>query len=249
MKDKNAKDLNICILMMGGLGTRTGLDIPKQFVEIKSRPIFSYIIEGMEKASAIDSIIIVTVDEYMDYADEWCQKLNCTKLYGIVSGGRNRSESVLNGLKKAAEIATDESIIMIHDTTHPYVDNQGMLELIDAVRECGGATLGQRQYDTCYEIDANDMLVKVIPRECIVSGASPEAFKFRLIYPIYDQATEEELASMTSAGALALKHNIPMKICTLNSLNLKLTFKEDLDLLEASAGTYFFKEEIGNDRA
>jgi len=242
----NSKDINICILMMGGIGSRTGIKTPKQFVEIKERPIFSLILEGLEKSEAIDSIIIVSAEEYIDVAESWCEKLGCKKIYGIVSGGISRSQSVLNGLKKAGEIATDESIIMIHDTTHPYVDNQGMTELIEAVKEYGGATLGQRQYDTCYEIDPNDMLVKVIPRETIVSGASPEAFKFGLIYPIYMNASKDELDNMTSAGALAIKYNIPMKICTLNSLNLKLTFKEDLDLLTSAAGTYFFKEELND---
>lgn len=241
-----SRNNSICILMMGGIGSRTKLTIPKQFVEIKGRPIFSFILEEMEKSDAIDSIIIVSTENYIDFTRMWCEKLGCKKVYSIVPGGDCRSKSVLNGLEKASEVATDESIIMLHDTTHPYVDNQGMQDLIEAVNEYGGATLGQRQYDTCYEIDENDMLVKVVPRERIVSGASPEAFKFKYIYPIYKNATKEELDAMTSAGAMALKHNIPMKICTLNSLNLKLTFKEDLDLLMAAAGTYFFKEELEN---
>lgn len=244
---KQTGDKRICILMMGGIGSRAKQDIPKQFVEIQGRPIFSFILEGLEKSEVIDSIIIVSTEKYIDIAKIWCDKLKCKKIYGIVPGGETRSQSVLNGLEKASEIATDESVIMLHDTTHPYVDNEGMMELIEAVNEYGGATLGQRQYDTCYEIDSNDMLVKVIPREKIVSGASPEAFKFKLIYPIYKNATKEELDAMTSAGAMALSHNIPMKICTLNSLNLKLTFKEDLDLLTAAAGTYFFKEELKAD--
>ena len=37
---------------------------------------------------------------------------------------------------------------------------------------------------------------------------------------------------MTSAGAIALAHNVKMKICTLNTINLKITYPVDLDALE-----------------
>ena len=74
---------------------------------------------------------------------------------------------------------------MMFDTTHPYVDKKGTEELISAIKEYGGATLGQRQFDTCYKIDENDILTEVIPRQELVSGASPEGFIFKTIYDIY----------------------------------------------------------------
>jgi 2-C-methyl-D-erythritol 4-phosphate cytidylyltransferase len=121
---------------------------------------------------------------------------------------------------------------MMIDTTHPYVDEQGIKEMIEAVKEYGGATLGQRQWDTCYQIDENDMLTAVIPRQQVVSGASPEGFKFKTIYDIYKNSTKEELEKMTSAGAIALAHNVKMKVCTLNTLNLKITYPSDLEILK-----------------
>ena len=43
---------------------------------------------------------------------------------------------------------------------------------------------------------------------------------------------KEELESMTSAGAIALAHNVKMKICTLNTINLKITYPVDLEALK-----------------
>lgn len=223
---------NIILLMMGGVGLRTGNSVPKQFIEIQGKPIFAYVLEGLDKLKCIDKIIIVSHKDWIDYTKRYCKNLNLLKLYDIVAGGETRSESVLNGLKKAKEFALDNDVIMMFDTTHPYIDEKGTEELISAVRKYGGATLGQRQYDTCYQIDENDMLTKVISRQNIVSGASPEGFLFKTIYDIYTNASKEELDKMTSAGAIALAHNVPMKVCTLNNLNLKITYPEDIEILK-----------------
>lgn len=234
---------NIALLMMGGSGIRCGAPIPKQFVKVKDKPIFSYILKGLDKLNDIDNIIIVVHKDWIAYTQKSCEELGIKKVYGVVEGGSTRSESVLNGLNKAKEIATDDDIVMMIDTTHPYVDKQGISDLIKAVKECGGATLGQRQYDTCYRIDENDMLVEVIPRQEIVSGASPEGFLFKTIYDIYNNSTKEELDKMTSTGAIALAHNVKMKICTLNTLNLKITYPNDLEILK-----YLIDYNFGEDK-
>lgn len=230
------------MLMMGGKGTRFNADIPKQFVEIQDRPLFTYILKGFEKADIIDRVIVVSNGDWIEAVERWCTVFDLNKVVSVVPGGATRSESVRNGLEKAREFARDDDILMIHDATHPYVDEEGMAEMVEAVKQYGGATLGQRQYDTCYEIDENDMLKAVFPRECIVSGASPEAFLFGKIYDIYENATDEDMNTMTSAGAIALKYGISMKVCTLHSLNLKVTYPEDMKLLKVTMGSYFFAE-------
>lgn len=234
---------NIALIMMGGIGSRCKNIIPKQFIKINNIPIFYYLLNGLNELKEIDNIIIVVNSNWINYTSEVCRKLPKSKIVDIVSGGASRSESVLNGLKATKNIANDDDIVMLFDATHPYVDPKGIKELILAVKTFGGATLGQRQYDTCYRINNNDMLEEVIPRQEIVSGASPEAFLFKTIFNIYENSSKEELEKMTSAGALALAHNIPMKICTLNNINLKITYPEDVEILQHLI-TYNFKEEL-----
>jgi 2-C-methyl-D-erythritol 4-phosphate cytidylyltransferase len=228
---------NIALLMMGGTGNRTKSPIPKQFIEINGKPIFLYILEGLDKLDCIDSVIVVVHKDWVEYSKKYTNDIK--KLYSVTEGGESRSESVLNGLEKAKEFAKDDDVVMMFDSTHPYVDEKGIEELISAVKTYGGATLGQRQYDTCYVVDKEDMLTKVMPRQEIVSGASPEGFLFKTIYDIYKNASSEELNSMTSAGAIALAHNVKMKVCTLNTINLKITYPQDIDILQKMFGLYF----------
>lgn len=234
--------MNIMMLMMGGTGTRFGADIPKQYILVNNKPIFAYILEGYQKCDFIDCIVVVSHKDWMDYVSEWKDKLNITKLEIITNGGDTRSESVRNGLVSIAESASDEDVILIHDATHPYVDEEGTKLVIEGVKKYGGATLGQCQYDTVYQMNEESrMLERVVPRRQIVSGASPEAFRFKDIYNIYINATKDELEAMTSAGAIALEHGIDMQVVPSNVLNLKITYKNDMDVFLQMVDKYFPK--------
>ena len=138
------------------------------------------------------------------------------------------------------DFASEKDIILIHDATHPYVDVQGTKDVIQGVKKYGGATLGQCQYDTVYQMDEeSNILEKVVPREKIVSGASPEAFFFKDIHDIYTSASQSELEEMTSAGAIALAYGIKMQVVPSNVLNLKITYKNDMDVFTQMVRSFF----------
>ena len=234
--------MNTVLFMMGGTGTRFGADIPKQYIEVEGRPIYTYVVEAYAKIEAVDNIVIVSHADWIDFVNETNAKLGLQKIAGVVAGGSTRSESVLNGLTKISEFGDAKDVILIHDATHPYVDKEGTLKIIESVKKHGGATLGACQYDTMYMMDENNMLTKVVPRQFIVSGASPEAFEFGTIYNIYKNADPQYFEQMTSAGAIALANNIPMEVVPTNLINLKITHKDDMEACKLLLKSYFFEE-------
>lgn len=231
--------MNILLLMMGGSGTRLGANIPKQYIELENRPIFSYILEAHQKCDSVDKIVIVSHQNWIEYVGKWTEWLHADKVACIVKGGNNRSSSVRNGLMAMQEWASADDVVMIHDATHPYCDTEGIPKIIDMVHQYGGATLGQAQYDTVYQTSEDGFIADVIPRQMVVSGASPEAFRYQSIYDIYMHADEEELDRMTSAGAIAMAHNIPMQVIPSSVLNLKITYPNDLEILKTMLHSFF----------
>lgn len=232
---------NILLMMMGGSGTRFGADIPKQFVEVHGKPVFSYIVEKYSKLTCIDAIVIVCHESWISYTEEWVEGLGVTCPWTVCAGGSSRSESVKNGLTAAAQWAGADDVVLIHDATHPYVDDESMDAVIAATHAHGGATLGERQYDTVYGINPETgILEQVIPRETVVSGASPEAFMFGLIHDIYENTPMEQLELYTSAGALALANNIDMAVVGTNLINLKITYKHDMEVFKKLFHDYYF---------
>lgn len=162
--------------------------------------------------------------------------------FNVVAGGDTRSESVFNGLTDIKRFAGENDVVLIHDATHPYVDIEGTKGVIDAVNQFGGATLGAFQYDTVYRMNAEHFIEEVVPRQEIVSGASPEAFRFGDIYEIYANSSKEEFERMTSAGAIALAHGISMKVIQADVINLKITYQNDMKVFKKLVKSYFFED-------
>lgn len=231
--------MNILLLMMGGSGTRLGADIPKQYIELENRPIFSYIVEAHQNCPYIDKIVIVSHQNWTGYVKKWVDWLESDKVVEIVCGGDSRSASVRNGLKAMEPWAAPDDVVLIHDATHPYCDEEGIRRVIEAVHRYGGATLAQAQYDTVYQTTQDGFVDSVLPRQLVISGASPEAFRYRAIYDIYCHVSDEELGKMTSAGAIALAHHIPMEAVPTDVLNLKITYPKDLRLLTVLLHDFF----------
>ncbi len=234
--------MNILLLMMGGQGLRFGADIPKQYTKIHGRPVFSYIVTKYSTCSDIDGMILVSHKDWIPYVEEEMRKAAVDPPFQVIAGGETRSQSVLKGLVCAAALYPQDTKILIHDATHPYVDIEGTQEILAEIGKRKGATLGALQYDTVYQTDSQGRIERVLSRECVVSGASPEAFLLEDLYPIYQNASPKELEAMTSAGAIALAHRIPMKVIPSRVLNLKITHPEDMVLFEHLADGYFFTE-------
>lgn len=236
--------MNILLLMMGGIGTRFGSDTPKQYTIVDALPVFAYILKGYQSLDLTDKIVIISHASWIDYVQEWVGRLGADKTAAVVAGGETRSESLLNGLTAAKEFADDNDVVLIHDATHPYVDAEGTAEVISAVTQYGGATLGALQYDTCYFMEEQERFIRnVAPRREMVVGASPEAFRFGDIYRIYSQSSKDEFEKMTSAGAIAIAHGISMKVIPARVINLKITYPEDIELFRKLVHTCFFPEQ------
>ena len=86
------------IILSGGKGLRIGTDIPKQYIDISGRPILSYTLEAFQN-SAVDEIIIVAAEEYIDKCFEIARKIGADKVTAVIPGGSERYYSVLNGLE------------------------------------------------------------------------------------------------------------------------------------------------------
>ena len=74
----------------------------------------------------------------------------------------------------------------------------------------------------------------------MVTGASPEAFLFGEIARVYRETSSEELEKFTSAGALALANGIPMEVVPTNLINLKITYRNDMDIFKRLFYGYYF---------
>lgn len=214
-------------LMMAGKGTRFGASVPKQFVKINKEPIFIYLLKQLDKIDEIDEIVIVTNPDYYNETIDYLSEFGIQKIAKVLPGGKGRTRDIGNAINTINN-ANDDDVILFYDATHPIVDKEGLVKVIDAIKESGAATLAEFQYDTVYQIDSKiKEITNLLERREVVAGASPEGIKYGIIKNIYDNSTDEELDKLTSMGAMAITNGIKMKVIETNVVNLKITYPAD----------------------
>src|ERR1035437_7718694 len=113
---------SIALIPAAGMGKRMGASINKQYLQLKGMPIVARTISVFEHSPMIDAIYLVIPADEIPYCREHVvEACGFRKIAAIVPGGRERQNSVLNGLKAMREHVSDEDIILIHDGVRPLV--------------------------------------------------------------------------------------------------------------------------------
>ncbi len=226
--------MNVAIILAGGVGSRMGMDIPKQFVNILGKPIIAYTIEEFQKNAEIDVIEIVCIETYIEYCKNVVDKYNLSKVKWIVSGGNDFQHSVMNGIDNLKDKISNEDIVLIHFGASPFVSQEIISDSIRICKNKGNAISTTPFYLLAGLKDNEEYSTTYIDRETVVCMNSPHTFKYGIIKDIYKEAIEKNLIDKVEPHTTSLmyKLNKPIYFSKGSQVNIKLTTKEDLKLFE-----------------
>ena len=131
--------MNTAIILAGGVGSRMGVDRPKQFLMVQDKPIISYCFDIFQKHNEIDAIVVVVSEQWQSFVEEYAAKYHVDKICGYAPAGKTRQHSIYNGLKCIAENAGDTDIVIVHDAARPLVSDEIISECIKGGNEYDGA--------------------------------------------------------------------------------------------------------------
>jgi 2-C-methyl-D-erythritol 4-phosphate cytidylyltransferase len=138
------------VIVAAGKGTRMGPDVDKLFLEVAGRPVVEHSWRRIDAASVVDEIVIVVRDGMQGAFEELAVELSAAKPYRIVVGGKERQDSVANGI---AALNPAAEIVAVHDGARPCVTAELIEATVAAAREGGAAVAAQRVSDTIKESD------------------------------------------------------------------------------------------------
>lgn len=166
------------IIVAAGMGSRMNAGINKQFLTLRDEPILTHTLRVFDKHQGIDEIILVLREDEISYVTEFIIKANrMVKISHIVTGGEERTDSVENGLKKIEH----DGIVLIHDGARPFVTEEEISSVIDAVEVKGAAVLGTPATNTMKLVDSKGMVTRTLDRNAIWNVLTPQAFRVSLI--------------------------------------------------------------------
>lgn len=220
----------VAIILAGGTGTRLGGDIPKQYLEVAGRPVFSYCLERFESHPLVHAIVIVAAKEWHDYISEWTEKGKVSKFLGFAPAGSSRQHSILNGLNKALEGGiTDADAVIIHDAARPNVSEKLITECIQGLSEADGVMPVLPVKDTIYLSQTGKKIDSLLERDQLFAGQAPECFNLEKYYAIHTGMSEEELAAVRGSSEIAYNHSLSVAMIPGDEHNYKITTVADLE--------------------
>jgi len=193
-------------------------------------PILAHTLALFNNHPLVDHIYVVSpVDEIPFCRREIVSRLAFDKVREVVAGGKERQDSVRNGLRSCNAQADD--IVLIHDGVRPLFPVRCLPEVIETTARVGACVVGMPVKDTIKEVE--DHLICATPeRSRLWQAQTPQGFRYALIRDAHELALAD-LWRGTDDASLIERLGLPVAIIAGSYRNIKITTPEDLVLAEA----------------
>ena len=208
--------------------------MPKQFLELHGKPIIIHTIEHFESHPEIMDIVVVCVDDWLDYCKDLLAKFNIKKVSQVVPGGETGQMSIFNGLEALQEkYQGNDDYVLIHDGVRPLIDEEIISKNIESVKKYGTAITVKPVIETVVQVDEEDIINNVIERSTCQTAVAPQSFLLSEIYSLHMRAQAEKLFDMTDSATLARYFGLPLHTVMGGSENIKITTPSDFYIFRA----------------
>lgn len=222
------------ILPAAGLGTRMGKEASerfgtgrKQFMLLGDVSVLVHTIRKFLAAPSVEEILVVVPAEDVSTVASSLTAENDAKSIRVTAGGRNRQESVRNGLNTVSE---GIDIVAVHDGVRPFVSVDLIEAAIAKAAEFGAVILGMPAVETVKQVSRNT-IEATLPRERIMLAQTPQVFRKDLLDRAFDNAERDGFLG-TDEAVLVEHMNADVHVMRGSDRNIKITRPSDLALAQ-----------------
>lgn len=224
-------------ILAGGKGTRMGnIDMPKQFLTLKSKPIIIHTIEKFILNHRFDRILIAAPKEWINHTKNIIRKyIGDDERLVVVEGGKDRNESIINAVRYIENQygINDDDVIITHDSVRPFLTHRIIEENIDAALTYGAVDTAIGATDTIIQSEDGEIISDIPVRKIMFQGQTPQSFNIKILIKHYKSLTEEQKAILTDACKICSLQGEKVKIVKGEVFNIKITTPYDLKIANA----------------
>ena len=214
----------IAIIVAGGKGERMNADIPKQFLEIKGKPILMHTLEVFHRFDNTMQLILVLPEVQINFWKELCTKHIFWLDHQIAAGGQTRFHSVKNGL----EVVNSPALVAVHDGVRPLVSNETIARCFEAAEQFEAAIPVVGLVDSIRQITGESS--QSIDRNAYKLVQTPQVFDAELLKKAYEQ----DFSSLFTDDASVVEAlGTKIQLVEGNRENIKITTEFDLKIAES----------------
>lgn len=224
--------MNYAVILAGGKGVRFNGGIPKQFIELTGYPMLVYSMKTAQENANVDKITVVAPPNYHEQVKKWVKEYRITKFESVVESGKERYQSVCNGIMSLPAKARDTVIIMT--AVCPFVSQKTMNKLYDTIKT----------YDACITvIKATDAITfsndgkrvnRTLQKKKLFIQQGPQIYRYNIIKQAHTAYLEDEdRVEVTEDSELVLNIGVECAMVLGDRYCIKVTYPEDLAIVEA----------------
>jgi len=219
--------MNMALIAAAGIGKRMGSK-GKQYLLLRGEPVLAHTLGVFQGCSAIDQIIVLTNCEDLVRCRELVKNYGFDKVSHCIEGGKERQDSVYNGLKALPD---ETKIAIIHDGARPLIVPSIIERSISEIVNWDGVVVGVPVKDTLKRV-REKQIVNTVNRQEIWQVQTPQVFVADLLMGAYQKAMEEGFYGTDDSVLMErLGYRIGMIMGSYE--NIKITTPEDLVIAEA----------------
>ena len=242
--------MNYGILLAGGSGSRTGLLRPKQFEAAGGFYMITHAAKPLLSCKSMDAVCIVADVDWREKILEDFKKaeLPTEKICCFADPGENRQLSILSGMDAILTIAeiepaetgvtktepmgtapTDADTVLIHDAARPFLSDQLLSAIYDALPGHDGVMPVLSMKDTVYLSEDKKSITRLLERDKIYAGQAPELFRFHAYYRANRALLPHRIQTINGAAEPAVMFGMEIAMIPGDERNFKVTTASDVD--------------------
>lgn len=231
--------MNVAIIIAGGVGSRMGQEIPKQFINVGEKPVIVYTLEAFQEHPLVDAIEVVCLAGWEQVLRAYARQYKIDKLKWVVKGGASGQESIRNGVYNFEGVLAEDDICIVHDGVRPMLDPEVITDVVRVAKERGNAVTSMPYNEQIFLVNKKDSATttQYIPRETLRRVSTPQAYRFGLLDSKYHEAFEKGVGIDGSnyTNTMMVQLGVRLNFAVGSDRNIKLTTPENLEFFRAWA--------------
>ena len=215
------------VLLAAGSGTRVGAEVNKVLLPQRDAPVLVWSVRAALALTDVRRLVLVVRPEDRDQVAAAVAPHLGDREVLVVDGGATRHASEWAALQVlAGDVASGEvDVVVVHDGARPLADADLWRAVVQAAREVGGA-VPVVPVTALLHADLSPLT------EDVGGVQTPQAFRARDLLAAYAAAARDGFEATDTAGCFSAYCDLDVAAVPSTSLNLKITFPEDVALAE-----------------
>ncbi len=213
---------NVAVVLAGGVGTRVGLDIPKQLLKIAGHSILEHTLKALDAHPEVDEIVVMMAPGHLDAVRAIVRDGGYAKVRHILEGAETRNGTTSRALEVVGD---DDAKVLFHDAVRPLVGARIIGECFAALDRYDAVDVAIPSADTIIEVDADNVIRAIPPRANLRRGQTPQAFRAGTIRAAYAIADDDPDFAATDDCSVVLRYlpDTPIWVVAGDERNMKVT--------------------------